>query len=107
MRQPRTKVGRIARNPDAAFLTTGHLCSCRCVGGIEAEYFCACTNAERSEILAEQRDRRAVILDEHHLGSSAAERLNTDCAGPGEDVEEPRALHRRTEHIEERLAHVV
>ena len=58
---------------------------------VELENACASANAERIEILLNERGSGRMILDEHHFGGAAAERFDANGAGTREDIEETAA----------------
>jgi hypothetical protein len=67
----------------------------------------AIAGAAERHVLGDERHRPAVIVDEHCARRAAAERLEPDRAGPGEQIEDARIHHARHDDIEERFAQLV
>src|SRR6185503_19510923 len=59
------------------------------------------------EVLLDERDGAAVLLDERHLRRTAADRLDPDRARSGESIEDTRAVDARRQDVEQRLAELV
>src|SRR5208337_731431 len=59
------------------------------------------------EILADELLGRAMMFYEHDFACPAAQRLDPHRTASGVSIEKGRALHSRTEHIKQRLAHLV
>ena len=81
------------------------------IGGVAAIDFCHAAEAERLDIVAQQRAGLRAIVDEQRERSPARSGLDAERAGAGEQVEHARAFDRIVigvdENIEHRLAQAV
>jgi len=64
-------------------------------------------HAAGGEILRDEIGGARIALDKRDVRGAAAQCLDADRAGSRAGVEEPRAAHRGTEHVEQRLAQLV
>src|SRR5260370_31259278 len=76
-------------------------------GGPSMTCFGSVLDPERAQILANNPDRSAALLDEHGPRGAPAQRLDAHGAGPGVRVGEDRSRDAGRQHVEQRLAQAI
>ena len=74
---------------------------------VELENACASADAQRIEILLNKGGSGGMVFDEHNFAGAAAEGLDADGAGAGEEVEEAAAGDAFGQDVEKGLAEAV
>ncbi len=81
------------------------------IGGIATEHFCYPAEAQRFDIVAQQRAGLGAVVDEQRKSRAARHRLDAERAGAGKQIQHPRAFDRvvigMNEDVEDRLAQAV
>src|SRR6266576_1360029 len=81
------------------------------MSGVAAVYFGDAAQAQRLDIVAQQRSRFGAVIDEERERRPSRDRLDAERAGAGEQVEHAGTLNRivvgMNEDIEQRLAQAV